>query len=100
MEFFNAILISILPTFVAGFSGWFFTRRKYVAETTKTEIQNLDKAATIWREVAQNLKIEIDRLSENQRQLMLENNKLLGRVTELQKQVRKLSEQIQHQNEV
>jgi len=47
-----------------GFFGWFFTRKKSNAEAKGSELENVEQAIKIWRESAQSLQLENERLSK------------------------------------
>lgn len=47
-----------------GFFGWFFTRKKTNAEAKGSELENVEQAIKIWRESAQSLQLENERLSK------------------------------------
>ena len=49
---------------LAGFAGWFAARRKNRAEVTRSEIENIEKVATMWRETAEELKQQVQELRE------------------------------------
>ena len=56
LEFLNN---PFLLTIAGGFSGWFFGRRKQKAEAFQSELEAIEKAVGIWREIAQDLKVEL-----------------------------------------
>lgn len=43
---------------------WFFTRRKQTADAIRTEIENVEKIATMWRETAERLEKKVELLSK------------------------------------
>lgn len=55
----DTLFVPILTTLAGAFSGWFFGRRKQQAETMHSELQTIEKAVAIWREIAQDLKKEL-----------------------------------------
>lgn len=57
------LLFPIVTTLVAAFSGWFFGRRKQKAEAVSTELDAVEKAVAIWRQIAEDLKRRQDEQS-------------------------------------
>jgi hypothetical protein len=49
---------------IAGFAGWFAARRKNRADVTRSEIENIEKIATMWRETAEQQQKQIDELRQ------------------------------------
>ncbi len=117
------ILISVFPPFVSALITFFLTRRKYMAEVKKAgvevetnEIDNIEKAARIWRELSEDitarLKEDIDQLRRENKStrermniITRENNALRAQMASLQKELRatkieneKLTEQLRQFN--
>lgn len=113
------ILITTIPTIITAVLTFILTRRKYVAElqkerveTESTEIDNVEKAARIWRELSEGvtsrLNADIQQLRKENRQtrekiqiLSRENNALRIQMYSLQKELQhtkieneKLTEQL------
>lgn len=65
-----------LTAMIAGFAGWFFTRRKTRAEGRKSELETVQEAIKIWRETAGDLKDEVRQLREENKTLRSEVTKL------------------------
>lgn len=63
-QYIDTLLVPILTAFAGAFSGWFFGRRKQQAEAVQSELQTIEKAVAIWREIAQDLKKELAEQSE------------------------------------
>jgi len=118
------ILTAGLPAIITLVLTYFFTRRKYAVEVKKanleadtTEIDNLDRATKIWRElsegVTKRLTSDIDQLREENRHtreklnaLTRENNALQAQMASLQKELvatkvenEKLMEQLRQFNQ-
>lgn len=95
----NALIIPLLTAFAGAFSGWFFGRRKQQAEAVASELETVEKAVAIWREIAQDLKKElaeqtekieaqsakIVKLSEEVSTLRRDNARLLGEMKVIKK---------------
>jgi peptidoglycan hydrolase CwlO-like protein len=58
------ILGPALVTFTSGAVGWLFGRRKEKAETASNELNNTEKAITIWREMAHEMSAKVNELSD------------------------------------
>lgn len=118
------ILIATVPSIISAFVTFMLTKRKYITELKKVdveveanEIDNIDKAARIWRELSENitarLTADIEQLrTENQRTrekltaLSRENTSLRHQMVSLEKELRatkteneKLTEQLRTFNE-
>ena len=52
METWVAILGGILSTIISGFSGWFFTKRKYNAEVDNNLINNMQESLEFYKSLA------------------------------------------------
>ena len=63
--------------------GWLLGKRKASADARSTEMDSVDKAITIWRELAQDFKTEVEELRVEVSQLREENNKLTKEVNRL-----------------
>lgn len=76
----NVVLAPTITTLVGAFAGWFFGRKKQRAEASLQELDAVEKAVSIWRQIAQDLKaelqeqkIKIDSLSQEVEELRKEN---------------------------
>jgi uncharacterized protein (DUF3084 family) len=59
-------LIAVISAAASSLVTYFFARRKNNAEAQSSELDNVQKAAAIWRELAEQLNVKIDKLiSEN-----------------------------------
>ncbi|WP_336834076.1 hypothetical protein [Sphingobacterium siyangense] len=104
----ETLLAPIITTLVAAFSGWFFGRRKQTAEAAQSELEAIEKAVTIWREIAQDLKkelgeqslllaeqsLQIQKLQEEIGTLRRDNARLLSEL----KQIKKVQNQQSNEN--
>lgn len=72
----NEFLLITLPSVLTGFLTWFFSRKKQKAEVTTNELDNVEKAAKIWRELSEDLE---KRLKEEIRELREENTTMQDR---------------------
>lgn len=55
LEFIQQYIGEAITALVGGFAGWFFTRRKQQMEVQASELDNVDKAVRIYREMIENL---------------------------------------------
>ncbi|MGE5446766.1 MAG: hypothetical protein ACM3PR_00285 [Bacteroidales bacterium] len=101
----KALLIAVIPSLLTAFMTFIVTRRKYLAEVRKenvavdsNEIDNIEKAARIWRQLSEDVRsrltADIDQMrSENQRTnlrinaLTRENSVLRSQMDALQKEL-------------
>ena len=49
------LILIVVPSIVTAVTTWAFSRRKYRAETRADELDNVEKAARIWRELSEDL---------------------------------------------
>lgn len=65
---FEDLFLVVIPSFITAVTTWILSRRKYKAETKSDELENIDKAVKIWRELSedleQRLKAEIKELRQ------------------------------------
>lgn len=92
-------ILSVLPEALTGFLSagvtWLFTRRKQSAEADGAELDNIEQAAGIWRNLAETLKADIKILKENQERIINENLELKTEVLKLEVKVENLTEENQ-----
>lgn len=98
----ETFLLPLITAFAGAFSGWFFGRRKQTAEAVQSELDSVEKAVTIWREIAQDLKkelaeqsLQIQKLQEEIGTLRRDNARLLSELKQI-KRVQK--EQVNENN--
>lgn len=84
------ILITIIPPVVSALVTFMLTRRKYVTDVNKAkvevetnEIDNVEKAARIWRELSENITA---RLTADIEQLRTENQSTREKLTDLSRE--------------
>lgn len=99
------LIIGLIAPFFSAWAAFIFTRRKYFAESKTNELDNVDKAITIWRKLAEeleaNLKGEMDGLRMANADLRVQFERLTEENAELRKKMkildsenRKLIEQL------
>ena len=79
MQDFAPYILAVVTAFV----GWISGRNKAKAETSKTEIEVVEKAIVIWRTLATDLKKEVDELRNIVEDLRRENEKLKQEVSQI-----------------
>ncbi len=89
MELLREIVLPIITTFVGALVGWFFGRPKEKAELQTSELDNVDKAVKIYREMIENLSNELRRaiaeLNEAKTTIRELESTIEGLTTELMK---------------
>lgn len=83
MELLKEILLPIITTSVGALVGWFFGRPKEKAELQTSELDNVDKAVKIYREM-------IEDLGEKYAKAISDLEKANHRVKELENSVEEL----------
>lgn len=119
MKRMKELVITTLFSVITGLAGWIAGRRKNVAQTRTIELDNIEKAVEIWRQLAESYaeklqvmqadinKISIenyqlrqsvdqiggenDKLKRSMNQLGDENNKLKAEIDSLRKKIAVLS---------
>ncbi len=87
-------LPEIATGIVTAFTTWFFTRKKQAADIERTELDNVDKATGIWRQLAKDMKEEVDQLRDNQQELFEEQHRILNENRKLREEVVKLEKKV------
>lgn len=84
MDTWIAILGGLLTTIISGFSGWFFTKKKYNAEVDNNLINNMQDSLEFYKALADDNKMRLD-------EVLSENSDLRQQVADLREQVSKLT---------
>lgn len=87
MELLREFLLPIITTFVGALVGWFFGRPKEKAELQTSELDNVDKAVKIYREM-------IEDLGEQLRKAIAELNEAKTTIRDLEGTVEKLTDEL------
>ncbi len=93
----NELLLVAVGSVFSSLITWFFTRRKQKAEVSATEVDNVEKAAAIWRESAEYLKKELEQIRTENSLLREEMKKLENRMIQLTGENKKLRQAIEQQ---
>ena len=75
-----AVIFSLLISF---FAGGKLKKKKDAADLKSTELENTEKAISIWRELAEGLSKKVDLMQQTQMQLLKENQELRDEVRQL-----------------
>jgi len=96
---FTEILMIVVPSSIASVIAWILGRRKYKAETRSSELDNVEKAAKIWRELSEQLegrlKHDINELKSENGKMREENNLIREQFSQVQQENRSLKEQME-----
>ena len=84
MDTWIAIFGGLLTTIISGFSGWFFTKKKYNAEVDNNLINNMQESLEFYKSLADDNKRRLE-------EVLTENADLRKEVTDLREQVSKLA---------
>ena len=84
MDTWIAIFGGLLTTIISGFSGWFFTKKKYNAEVDNNLINNMQESLEFYKSLADDNKRRLE-------EVLTENADLREEVTDLREQVSKLT---------
>lgn len=97
------IFISFGTAIASGFAGFMFGKRRYNADVTKSEIENIDLNFDTWQKIVSNLENRIETLMTKLNGMMNENLKLQEQLmsscrelSELREENRKLKMQLEN----
>ena len=86
-----------ISTGAGAFFGWLFGKRKIKAEAQGSELENIEKAVAIWRQIASDLEgkftalqTEVNQLRKEVFKLEFENERLAASNKELQSEINEL----------
>lgn len=82
------IIIVIITNLVTGFTGWFFTKKRYEADTKSVEIDNYEKALGFYKELVDDCNERLNTLLEANKALREEVNLLHSKTEDLHSRVR------------
>ncbi len=85
-------IIGLFATLFTAIITWGFARRKNEAETDTLEIDNIDKVATIWRELAESMKLEVAGLRGAQKEILTKQRKLFEENIKMRAEIVRLEE--------
>lgn len=83
----------IVAPAVTAFLAWFFTRKKNQAEVETVvqdaqskELDNIESAIEIWRKIAQDLKLELAEIRQQNKEIQEQNKEIQQQNKELEQQ--------------
>ena len=82
---------STLAALGSAIVTWVFARRKQTADAVKSELENIEKIATMWRETAEKLEKKVDALSKEIELLETRMDALHRENLELKTQISRLT---------
>ena len=96
----NQILVATIPTVLVSLITFLLTRKKYRVDVDSTELDNVEKATRIWRELSEELNkrltADLNALREENQvmkaqfiQVVEENQSLKNQMVSLEEQLRK-----------
>lgn len=94
----NTIIENAAVALVTAFVTWFFSRQKQRAETRASELENVEKAVSIWRSIAQDLEKKLDDVSSRCDALSKEIETLKIENKNLKNQLMKAIKNYNHEN--
>jgi peptidoglycan hydrolase CwlO-like protein len=90
----STIIALLSSSVITGLLTWMFTRRKVTAEAKGAELDNVEKAVAIWRELATDLNKKLETLSQKCDALTTEITQLRAENKSLKKQMEKFGKTI------
>jgi len=81
------LLTNIIPSVVTLLLGWLFGRRQQTAQVKTTELDNVEKAIKIWREMSADLEAKLNTHIESNNALIQRNNELEAEIRLLRKDI-------------
>jgi cell division protein FtsB len=85
------IITWFVSSFLTGLGTWFLSRKKQAKEVEALELDLVERAVKIWREMSEELKKRVDVMGEQINKLQEENTSLKGEVKTLRKENTTLS---------
>lgn len=76
-------MIAIAGSVIGTTAGWFFGRRKTRADAVQSELENVEKAVGIWRQVADDLTLQMATLKSELADAKTEIEKLNREIQKL-----------------
>lgn len=76
-------LIPVITGSVGAFLSWLITKKKNNADAQLSEVEGVEIATKIWRELAEEMTKKVDELRKLVDELKIENGKLQQEINEL-----------------
>lgn len=87
------IIISGVMSLVTGLVGFLFGLRKSKADAKHVELENVEKAVTIWRGLAEQLQTKVIGLELKVNELQCENRRLHDEISKMHQMVSKMAKE-------
>jgi peptidoglycan hydrolase CwlO-like protein len=84
------ILLPALTAIIGAASSWFLARRKVKAEAVNTELDAIEKAVSIWRQLSEGLKAELDVLKNQYAEVHKELEQLRQENLQLKRKIKEM----------
>lgn len=94
MDTIHTILIAVASALSGGFSGWFFTRRKYNTEVDAGMIQNLQSSLDFYKETIEYNEKRLSALIDKIEKAEARNEELEKEIMKLKDRMFNLMEQV------
>lgn len=96
------VIITALLSSVTGLTGWIFGRRKNIAQVRTIELDNIEKAVEIWRNLAESyalkltvIQAEIDKVSAENKSLKVEIDSMRDKLAKLSNDNKTLNRKVE-----
>lgn len=96
------VIITALLSSVTGLTGWIFGRRKNIAQVRTIELDNIEKAVEIWRNLAESyalkltvIQAEIDKVSAENKSLKVEIDSMRDKLAKLSSDNKTLNRKVE-----
>lgn len=84
-NYFSETLTGLISAIASGLAAWLFGRSRQSKEVKALEIDLVERVATMWRQMSEELKLRIDKQDEEIERLNGENGRLREEVTTLKR---------------
>ena len=93
-EIITVVVSTVAASGITGFFSWFFTRKKYKAETKAIDIENLHKSLEFYQKLSDDTTRRLDEMLERDRLLEEQVIALRAENIELNDIIKKLEEKV------
>lgn len=90
----NEFVISTIVGILTGVGGWFAARERNRAETKISELDAVEKAVKVWRELSEELQTRYDQLLATQVELEKEMLELRSKMSTLKRENEQLKKKV------
>lgn len=86
-SYISEIVTAFISSIITAFGSWFYSRQRQKKEVKALEVDLVERAAKIWREMSEELKERLDKVEEENKELRTENKGLRKEIEALRKRV-------------